>query len=63
MVMPFAEQGTLEDQFRSGCLVEAIRWLIQVLEGLASIHSKGVLHQDIKPEYLTQQGASVACRF
>ena len=51
MVMPFAEQGTLEDQFRSGCLVEeAIRWLIQVLEGLASIHSKGVLHQDIKPE-------------
>ena len=51
MVMAYAKDNSLEFQLSNGCTVsQALKWLIQVLEGLAHVHSFGVIHQDIKPE-------------
>ena len=51
MVMAFAEGGDLEGKLATGCTgKQALEWLYQTLQGLAHIHSFGVIHQDIKPD-------------
>lgn len=51
MIMGFATQGNLEQKLLKGAVVEdALRWLLEALEGLAHVHSFGVVHQDIKPD-------------
>lgn len=51
MVMAFASEGDLEGKLRDGCTFrQALEWMFQTLEGLAHIHSFGVIHQDIKPD-------------
>ena len=51
MVMAFAEGGDLEGKLANGCTgKQALDWLYQTLQGLAHIHSFGVIHQDIKPD-------------
>ncbi len=51
MVMGFAGQGDLEQKMLKGSTAnEVLRWLLEVLEGLAHVHSFGVVHQDIKPD-------------
>ena len=51
MVMELASQGDLEGKLKNGCTgKQALEWLYQTLQGLAHIHSFGVIHQDIKPD-------------
>ena len=59
MVMANAEQGSLDHQLQVGCtLKKVLAWLLQTLEGLAHIHSFGVIHQDIKPDNILINGES-----
>ena len=51
MVMGFATQGDLEQKLLKGSTAQdALQWLLEALEGLAHVHSFGVVHQDIKPD-------------
>lgn len=51
MIMGFAGQGDLEQKLLQGTTAkEALQWLLESLEGLAHVHSFGVVHQDIKPD-------------
>jgi len=48
--LAFADQGSLSDLLkRQPTMSEAIRIINQVLDALAHMHSRGVLHQDLKP--------------
>lgn len=48
--LAFADQGSLGDLLRQRPpMGEAIRIINQVLDALAHMHSRGVLHQDLKP--------------
>ncbi|KAJ3417189.1 hypothetical protein HDV05_006395 [Chytridiales sp. JEL 0842] len=51
--MEFCENNTLQDLIRDGLETdEAWRLFRQVLEGLAYLHSVGVIHRDLKPSNL-----------
>ncbi|TDD19797.1 serine/threonine protein kinase [Kribbella turkmenica] len=51
MVLTYADGGTLADRIKAGPLeiAEAVRIISQVGRGLKHLHSRGVLHRDVKP--------------
>ncbi|MFC1023965.1 serine/threonine-protein kinase [Pasteurella multocida] len=52
IAMPFYENGSLKSLMAKRMLTarEIIRYAIQFISGVAHIHSKGLLHLDIKPD-------------
>lgn len=50
IVMEFVDGHTLQEKKSSLTLKQAIDYGIQVAEGLAAAHEKGIIHRDIKPE-------------
>lgn len=61
MVMPFAAKGSLEDKLLKGCtLKNALKWMLETLEGLAYIHSFDIIHQDVKPDnvLISEEGSA-----
>jgi serine/threonine protein kinase len=50
IVMEFVDGQTLQEKKSSLSLKQAIDFGIQVAEGLAAAHEKGIVHRDIKPE-------------
>ncbi|RFU71840.1 kinase-like domain [Trichoderma arundinaceum] len=63
LVMEFCSQGDLYEAIRNGhgpLETEHVRqFMLELVDAVAYIHSKGVYHRDIKPEniFLTQDGA------
>ena len=61
--MPYHEGITLRERMADGPLPidEAVRIAVEIGEGLAAAHSKGIIHRDIKPEnvLLTARGACI----
>lgn len=63
LVMEFCDQGDLYEAIRNGhgpLQTEHVRqFMLQLVDAVSFIHSKGVYHRDIKPEniFLTQDGA------
>jgi len=49
VVMEYASRGTLENLRRPITWNDFVRIAVQVLNGLAHAHARGVLHRDIKP--------------
>jgi hypothetical protein len=52
LVLELAEGETLEKALRQGPFEpkRAIRVLLQLAEGLASVHERGIIHRDLKPQ-------------
>jgi serine/threonine protein kinase len=50
IVMEFVDGHTLQEKRSSLTLKQAIDYGIQIAEGLAAAHEKGIIHRDIKPE-------------
>jgi serine/threonine protein kinase len=51
LVMDYCEGGTLRQLMaRSLTLPQAVAIVIDLLEGLAHVHSRGIIHADVKPE-------------
>ena len=50
IVMEFIDGQTLQDKKSSITQKQAIDYAIQIAEGLAAAHEKGIVHRDIKPE-------------
>ena len=52
LVLELAEGETLEKALRMGPFEpkRAIRVLLQLAEGLASVHERGIIHRDLKPQ-------------
>lgn len=51
--MPFYKKGCLKDLISNGnhlTLIETIRYSLQVITALHNIHSKGLVHLDVKPD-------------
>lgn len=51
--MPFYKKGSLKKRISKGCYLtvrEVVRYSIQFLSGLNHIHSRGLIHFDIKPD-------------
>ncbi|MGW6278878.1 serine/threonine-protein kinase [Kribbella sp. NPDC055071] len=51
MVLTYADGGTLAERIKAGPLefAEAVRIITQVGRGLKHLHTRGVLHRDVKP--------------
>jgi len=50
--MELVEGGTLQHKLAGGVDIsidQAVRWTLDVVDGLAAAHAQGVLHRDIKP--------------
>lgn len=59
--LALAEHGSLGDLLRRGArLAVALRVMDQVLEALAALHARGLLHQDLKPENVLLHGDPAA---
>lgn len=62
LVLEFCSRGDLYEAIRTGCgplETEHVRdFMIQLIDAIEHIHSKGMYHRDIKPEniFLTQSG-------
>lgn len=61
IAMELQTGGTLEESVREGARVpieQAIRWTVEILEGLEAAHAAGVLHRDVKPSncFLSSDG-------
>lgn len=69
LVMPFYEGRTLDaylnDQGGPMPHEEALTMIGPVMDGLAAVHARGILHRDIKPQnvYLTDNGGTVLLDF
>lgn len=69
LVMPFYEGQTLDAYLHAqpGPMPhdEAMDMIAPVLDGLAAVHERGILHRDIKPQnvYLTDSGGTVLLDF
>ncbi len=50
IVMEFVDGQTLQERKASLTQKQAIEYAIQIAEGLAAAHEKGIVHRDIKPE-------------
>ncbi|HTY09557.1 MAG TPA: protein kinase [Bacteroidota bacterium] len=50
IVMEFIDGQTLQEKRSSLTQKQAIDYAIQIAEGLAAAHEKGIVHRDIKPE-------------
>ena len=50
IVMEFVDGQTLQEKKSSITQKQAIDYAIQIAEGLAAAHEKGIVHRDIKPE-------------
>ncbi len=50
IVMEFVDGHTLQEKKSSLTLKQAIEYGIQIADGLAAAHEKGIVHRDIKPE-------------
>ena len=58
-VMPYVEGPSLRNRLESSGelpVAEAIRLLVEITDGLAYAHGKGVIHRDIKPDNVMLSG-------
>jgi TolB-like protein len=58
-VMPYIEGESLRQRLRRETMLpvpQVLEWAAEVGEGLAFLHSHGIVHRDIKPENLLIQG-------
>ncbi len=60
IVMEFVEGQTLREKIGSVNLKQAVDIAIQVADGLAAAHEKGIVHRDIKPENIMIRRDGVA---
>lgn len=60
-VMPFIEGTTLRDRIHDGPLglADTIRIASQIAEALQYLHTRGLVHRDVKPENILLQGEHV----
>lgn len=61
IAMEIVDGETLEDTIRRGepiPVVTAVRWAIDVIDGLEAAHRAGILHRDVKPSncFVTSEG-------
>lgn len=61
LVLEFMTGGTLADKLRAPLPLSRIRAItLQVIDGLAASHQRGVVHRDIKPSNIFFSGTGVA---
>ncbi|KIO20884.1 hypothetical protein M407DRAFT_219614, partial [Tulasnella calospora MUT 4182] len=67
LVSPWCPDGNLESYLKSGAGIEfsaRLRLVIQVALGVRFIHSRGIMHGDIKPKnILIYEGRATVCDF